>query len=93
MTASRFAFFLAAFCACVDSEPLIDTEPAFLLQWENTMRAADFTAGDVFGFSVALENPDVRRLEFRTRPAVPEPATLALLGIGAAFAARRRARR
>ena len=47
----------------------------------------------VFGFSVALENPDVRRLEFRTRPAVPEPATLALLGIGAAFAARRRARR
>jgi len=47
----------------------------------------------VFGFSVALDNPDVRELEFRTRPAVPEPATLALLGIGAAFAARRRARR
>jgi hypothetical protein len=47
----------------------------------------------VFGFSVALDNPDVRRLEFRTQPAVPEPATLALLGIGAAFAARRRARR
>jgi hypothetical protein len=46
----------------------------------------------VFGFSVALDNPNVRQLEFRTRPAVPEPGTLALLGIAAAFVARRRIR-
>jgi hypothetical protein len=45
----------------------------------------------IFGFSVALDNPDVRQLEFTT--AVPEPATLTLLGIGAAFFGHRRVRR
>ena len=44
----------------------------------------------IFGFSKALDNPDVRQLEFTT--AVPEPATWTLLGIGAAFMARRRMR-
>jgi hypothetical protein len=47
----------------------------------------------VFGFSVALDNPDIRRLEFRTIEAVPEPATIALLGLAGVFAARRRVRR
>jgi hypothetical protein len=47
----------------------------------------------VFGFSVLLDNPDVRRLEFRTIEAVPEPTTLALLGVAAVFAARRRVTR
>jgi hypothetical protein len=46
-----------------------------------------------FGFSVLLDNPDIRRLEFRTVEAVPEPTTLALLGLAGVFAARRRVRR
>lgn len=45
----------------------------------------------VFGFSVALDNPDVRRLMIATR-AVPEPALLLLLGPAIAVALRRRAR-
>jgi hypothetical protein len=47
----------------------------------------------MFGFAVALDNPDVRQLQFRTIDAVPEPTTLALLGVGALLAARRRAQR
>jgi hypothetical protein len=57
MTASRFAICLLALSACVepaDPGSPVETEPAFLLQWENTMRAADFTAGDIFGFAVAM---------------------------------------
>ena len=46
----------------------------------------------VFGFSVALGNPDVRRLVIETS-AVPEPALLLLLGPAIAVALRRRARR
>jgi hypothetical protein len=41
----------------------------------------------VFGFSQAIDNPEVRRLSFRT---VPEPTAAALLGVGLAFALRRR---
>jgi len=53
---------------------------------------ASFGDEYVFGYTVAPDNPDVRQLEFRTLPSVPEPATLALLSIGALFAARRRVR-
>ena len=45
----------------------------------------------VFGFSVALGNPDVRQLQFETA-AVPEPSTLALLASAMVLAVRRRSR-
>jgi hypothetical protein len=47
----------------------------------------------VFGFSVGIGNPDVRRLVIETTSAVPEPALLLLLGPAIAVALRRRARR
>lgn len=41
----------------------------------------------VFGFTTAPSNPDVRQLEFST---VPEPATIALLGLGVVLGVHRR---
>jgi hypothetical protein len=43
----------------------------------------------VFGFSVAIGNPDLRQLEFETT-SVPEPTMVVLLGSAAVLAARRR---
>jgi hypothetical protein len=43
----------------------------------------------VFGFSVAIGNPDVRQLELETA-SVPEPTMMVLLGSAAVLAARRR---
>jgi hypothetical protein len=43
----------------------------------------------VFGFSVAIGNPDLRQLELETT-SVPEPTMMVLLGSAAVLAARRR---